>query len=105
MAEVRTRKHYGSTDNVKDIQVLPLFPRFRKKGGLIMYNIGLIVPMPFRNTCHYTYIIYLGIKINSPNPTRPRETTVAETVALMAGCVFVWQRKTAIFILDLKNDF
>lgn len=40
-----------------------------------MSNIGLIVPMPFRNTCHYTYIFYLGIKINSPYPTRPRKIT------------------------------
>lgn len=60
-----------------------------------MSNIGLIVPMPFRNTSHYTYIIYLGIKINSPNPIRPRKTIVAENGALKAGCIFIWQRKNS----------
>lgn len=90
MAEIRTREHYDSTekDNVKDMQVLPLFPRFRKKGGLIMSNLGLIVPIPFRNTCYYTYIIYLGIKINSPSPSKPRKKTVAETGALTAESSF-----------------
>lgn len=50
MAEVRSTKHYDSTenDNVKDMQVLPLFPCFRKKDGFIMSNTGLIIPMPFR---------------------------------------------------------
>lgn len=55
---------------------------------MIMSNMGLIVPMPLRNTCNYTYIIYLGIKINSPIPTRPRKKTVAETGALKAVSSF-----------------
>lgn len=53
-----------------------------------MSNIDLIVPISVRNTCYYTYIIYLGIKINSPNPTRPRKKTAAETAALKAVSSF-----------------
>lgn len=35
---------------------------------MAMSNILLIVSMPFMNACYYTYVIYLGMKINSPKP-------------------------------------
>lgn len=55
---------------------------------MTMFNILLIVSMPFMNACCYTYIIYLGMKINSPKPTGPRKQTVKETGDLKAVSSF-----------------